>query len=67
MNPSRTTGTRAAAAADDHADERRDLQPADRGEHADRIGRVGALTASARSIMATLCARPSSSMPVPAR
>ena len=39
MKPSRTTGIRATAASDDDPDERRDLEPADRGE--DPIGSAG--------------------------
>ena len=41
MKPSRTTGMRASAAADDDADEQRDLETADGREHADRVAPVG--------------------------
>ena len=40
MKPSRTTGIRASGGLRDDPDEDRDLEPADRGEHPDRIGRV---------------------------
>ena len=45
MNPSRTTGIRAARGGQDEPDEGRDLQPADGRQDAHRIGRVGRVAA----------------------
>ena len=56
----------ARGGAEDEAGQRGVLQAADRGQHAERVGRVGAVPARApRSTTSILWASVASSMPVP--
>ena len=65
MNPSITTGTLVRGGAEREPGEHAELEAADRGEHADRVGGIGVVEPQPASTTATLCASPASSRPVP--